>query len=673
MMLKKLSKKEAQKRIINLRKEINHHNHLYYVLDQPKISDAAWDSLKKELESLEKQYPELITPDSPTQRVGGEPLKKFKKVKHLAPVLSIEDVFDFSELESWKKYLQDFLKKRNKEKNNFTYYCERKIDGVDINLTYEKGILKQAVTRGNGLIGEDVTNNIKTIGSIPLKIKKPLDIVVRGEIFMRQKDFEVLNQKREKKGLPLYANPRNLVAGSIRQLDSRIAAQRSLDSYIFEIVSDCGQKTHQEVHQILKELGFKIDERSKYCQNLKEVKEYYKKQLERRERSSFAYDGVVVLVNDIAQQRELGRVGRSPRWARAYKFPGEQATSLVKDIVVQVGRTGALTPVAILEPTSLGGSTVSRATLHNENEIRRLGVKIKDTVIIEKAGDIIPAVVGVLKNLRTGQEKAFQMPFQCPVCQGPIVRRKGEVAHYCSNPNCFAIRLREINHFVSQKGFNVDGLGPKIVERLMAEGLIKNAADLFNLQKGDLKLLERFAEKSAKNLIEAIQKSKEVNFSNFIYALGIRHIGQQTSVDLASSFVSLEKLSQASIDYLNSLPGMGPEMANSVSAWFQKEKNIKLIEDLKKAGLKIKYPFLKQDLPWFGRKFVFTGTLSTMSRPLAANRVRNLGGRVSGNISQHTDFLVYGDSPGAKYKKAQKEGIKTLSEKEFLKFLKQND
>jgi DNA ligase (NAD+) len=540
-------------------------------------------------------------------------------------------------------------------------------------LTYEKGILKQAVTRGNGLIGEDVTNNIKTIGSVPLKIKKPLDIMVRGEIFMRQKEFEALNRKRGKQGLPFYANPRNLVAGSIRQLDPRITAQRSLDSYIFEIVSDYGQKTHQEVHQTLKELGFKMDERSKYCQNLKEVKEYYKQQLERRKRSSFAYDGVVVLVNNITQQKELGRVGRSPRWARAYKFPGEQATSLIKDIVVQVGRTGALTPVAILEPTLLGGSTVSRATLHNENEIRRLGVKIKDTVIIEKAGDIIPAVVGVLKNLRTGQEKDFRMPSQCPVCQGPIVRHQGEVAYYCSNPECFAIRLREINHFVSQKGFNIDGLGSKIVEQLMAEGLIKNAADLFNLQEGDLKPLERFAEKSAKNLIKAIQESKEIDFSNFIYALGIRHIGQQTSVDLASFFVSLKKLSQASADYLNSLPGIGPEMANSIYEWFQKKKNIKLIENLKKAGLKIKYPLLMQDLPCSGQKFVFTGTLSSMSRSSAAARVRNLGGKVGGNVSQQTDFLVYGDKPGSKYKKALREGIKTLSEKEFLKFLKQND
>lgn len=672
-MLEKISKKDAQKRIIKLREEINYHNHLYYVLDQPEISDAAWDSLKKELEKLEKQYPELITSDSPTQRVGGEPLKKFKKIKHLRPVLSIEDVFDFSDLKSWEKYLQDFLKKRNKERVQFTYYCERKIDGVDINLTYQKGVLKQAVTRGNGLIGEDVTNNVKTIGSVPLKIRKPLDIVVRGEIFMRQKDFENLNQKRKKEGLPLYANPRNLVAGSIRQLDPRIVAQRCLDSYVFEIVSDQGQKTHQEVHQMLRNLGFKIDEQSKYCQNLEEVKEYYDQQLKQRKNSSFAYDGIVVLVNNIDQQKELGRVGRSPRWARAYKFPGEQATSLVEDIVVQVGRTGALTPVAILRPTLLGGSVVSRATLHNENEIKRLGIKIKDTAIIEKAGDIIPAVVGVLKNLRTGEEKEFQMPSQCPVCEGEIKRRPGEVAHYCSNPNCFAIRLREINHFVSQKGFNIEGLGPKIVEQLMAEGLIKTAADLFNLQEGDLKPLERFAEKSATNLIKAIQESKRIDFSNFVYALGIRHIGEQTSTDLASSFGSLNKLSQASIDYLSSLSGIGPEMASSIFQWFREEKNINLIKNLKKAKLKIKYPRSIQTLPWFGKKFVFTGSLSEMSRSLATERVKSLGGQVVGNVSQQIDFLICGKKPGSKYKKAQKEGVKIFSEKEFLKFLKEND
>ena len=669
-----VGKKEAKKRIIKLSKELNHHSHLYYVLDKPEISDAAWDSLKKELERLEKEYPSFITPDSPTQRVGGEPLKKFTKVGHLKPILSIDDIFSFSELKDWGDYLKDYLRKKGPNSEKFTqklnYYCERKIDGVDIVLTYKKGILIQGASRGNGLMGEDVTVNIKTVGAIPLKLKEPIDIVVRGEIFMNQKDFEKLNKKRTKEGLSLFANPRNLVAGSIRQLDSKVTAQRHLDCYIFEIISDIGQKTHQGVHLRLKELGFKTDIKTKYCQNLKEVKRYYDYHLKQKLIASFAYDGVVVSLDNIAQQNILGSIGKSPRWTRAYKFPGEQATSVVKNIVIQIGRTGALTPVSILEPTKLGGSVVSRATLHNENEIIRLGVKIGDTVIIEKAGDIIPAVVEVLKNLRTGKEKKFRIPKQCPICQSKVIRRSGEVAHYCSNKNCFAIRLRSINHFVSKKGFNIDGLGPQIVNQLMISGLIKDAADLFTLKMGDLKLLERFAEKSADNLIESVEKSKRVSFSNFIYALGIRHIGEQTSVDLANHFVNLEKLGEASQDFLISIPSMGPKMGESIYSWFQDADNIQFLKRLKEFCLKIVYSKNKLNQPLQGKKFVFTGSLSGMTREIATQKIRNLGGQISGNVSLKTDFLVYGKNSGSKYQKAKKAKIRTLSESQFLQFLK---
>lgn len=673
------NKKDAQKRILQLCKELNHHSYLYYVLDKPEISDAAWDSLKKELEGLEKQYPEFIAPDSPTQRVGGEPLKKFTKVEHIKPILSIDDIFSFSELEDWEDYLQDFLKKKatsfEKFSRNINYYCERKIDGVDIVLTYQKGILIQGATRGNGLVGEDVTVNIKTIGTIPLKLKKPLDIVVRGEIFMSQESFEKLNKTRAKEDLPLFANPRNIVAGSIRQLDSRVTAQRGLDCCIFEIISDLGQKTHQQVHQMLEELGFKTDKQTKYCRNLKEIKEYYDHQLKQRPVASFAYDGMVVSVDDISQENALGFIGKSPRWTRAYKFPGEQATSVVEDIIIQVGRTGALTPVALLRPTKLGGSIVSRATLHNEDEIIRLDVRIKDTVIIEKAGDIIPAVVEVLKNLRNGKEKEFRIPAQCPICQSKVTRSKGEVAHYCSNKKCFAIRLRTINHFVSKKGFNIDGLGPKIVSQLMTSGLIKDASDIFTLNVGDLEPLERFAEKSADNLIKAIKQSQRINFSNFIFALGIRHIGEQTSIDLASCFANLEKLQKSSQDYLTSIPNLGPKMGESVYHWFEDIDNINFLKRLKEAGLKIIYKQKKTNQALKGKKFVFTGSLLSMSRGKATGEIRNLGGQASGNVSKETDFLVCGQNPGTKKQKAQENKVKILSESQFLKFLKerQND
>ena len=668
-----VSKKEAKKRIAKLCKELNYHSHLYYVLDKPEISDAAWDSLKNELQELEKQYPSFITLDSPTQRVGGEPLKKFTKVGHFKPILSIDDIFSFSELEDWEVYLRDYLRKKSADSKKLDYYCERKIDGVDIVLTYKKGILIQGATRGNGLIGEDVTVNIKTIHAIPLKLNKPFNIVVRGEIFMSQKNFEKLNKERAKEGLPLFANPRNIVAGSIRQLDSKVTARRRLDCYIFEIISDIGQKTHQQVHQILQELGFKTDPQTKYCSNLQEVRQYYAQQLKKRVKALFAYDGITVALNNITAQKSVGSIGKSPRWIRAYKFPGEQATTVVQDIVIQVGRTGALTPVAILRPTKLAGSIVSRATLHNEDEIIRLGVKIGDTVIIEKAGDIIPAVVEVLKNLRTGEEKIFRIPNKCPICQSKVIRRSGEVAHYCPNKKCFAIRLRTINHFVSKKGFNIDGLGPKIVSQLMNNGLIKDATDLFTLKIGDLKLLERFAEKSADNLIKAIEQSRKISFSNFIYALGIRHIGEQTSIDLANYFVNLEKLKKASQDFLINISDIGPKMGESVYNWFQDINNLSFLKRLKKANLKIIYPKRKFNEPLRGKKFVLTGSLLSMTRETATQKIRNLGGQVSGNVSTKTDFLICGKIPGIKHRRAKNLGVKIFNEKQLLKILEQGE
>lgn len=667
-----MNKEQAKKRIKQLKKELNHHRHLYHVQDKQEISDAAWDSLKHELKKIENEYPELITPDSPTQRVGGDPLKKFEKVHHVEPMLSVDDIFEFQELEDWEKYMKEFLRKKEEKENlDFNYYCERKIDGVDIVLTYKKGVLKKGATRGNGVIGENVTQNIKTIEAIPLKLQKPVDVVVRGEIFMRKKDFINLNKKRVDQELPIYANPRNVAAGSVRQLNPKITAERALDCFIFEIITNLGQKTHAQVHEKLKELGFKTDSKTKLCSDLEEVDEYYKNLLKKREKSSFEYDGVAVVLNDISLQKKLGTVGRSPRWMRAYKFPGQQATTVVKDIVVQIGRTGALTPVAKLEPVPLVGSTVSRATLHNQDEIDRLGVRIGDTVVIEKAGDIIPAVVKVLKNMRTGKEKKFKMPKKCPFCQGEIKRKKGEVAHYCLNKNCFAIQKEKIKHFVSKKCFDIEGLGDKIVVQLMEEGLIKDPADIFTLKKGDLEPLERFAEKSADNLIKAINQSKKISFPRFIQSLGIRYVGEQTAIVLAKNFKDSTALSKASQDELINLPDLGPKVSQSIFNWFNNLQNKSLLKKLSEVGVEIENPLAKSKKGTLSdKRFVFTGSLKSMTREEAKSEVQKRGGLVASQVSSKIDYLVQGKEPGSKLTRAQKKDIKVLNEQKFLKMLK---
>src|SRR6056297_2809568 len=571
-----MNKKQAKKRIEKLKKEINHHRYLYHVLDKQEISDAALDSLKHELADLEDKYPGLKKPDSPTQRVGGKPLDKFKKVKHPQAILSIEDVFEFQKLVEWQKYMKDYLRKNydlNISEKSFNYYCERKIDGVDIVLTYKKGVLQLAATRGNGKIGENVTKNVKTIEAVPLRLRENLDIVVRGEIFMSHKDFIDLNKKRKKQDKKVYANPRNLVAGSIRQLDPKVTAKRGLDCYAFEIVSNKKPKTHDKVHERLKTLGFKTDSETKKVDNLGQVKDYYQKQLKKRNKEDFDYDGVVIVLNDINLEKKLGRIGKSPRWMRAYKFPAEQATTQIKDINIQIGRTGALTPVAKLRPVKLMGSTVSRATLHNQDEIDRLDVRIGDTVIIEKAGDVIPAVVKVLKRLRNGKEKRFSIPSKCPFCDSKVKRKKGEAKHFCTNPNCFAQNLSYISYFVSKKAFDIDGFGKKIVEKFLNKGIIEEAYDIFSIKKGDIKNLEGFEEKSANNLIKAINNSKEITFPKFIQALNIGHVGEETAIDLAKRFKSLEKLKNASLKELKSIYDIGGKVAQSIYNWFNNKKN----------------------------------------------------------------------------------------------------
>jgi len=688
-----MTPKEAKKRIEKLKEEINYHRYIYHVLDRQEISDAALDSLKHELYKLEQQYPEFITPDSPTQRVGGKPLEEFEKVRHEVPMLSMEDVFSPDELEEWKERIQKLL-----PHEKFDYYAEIKMDGLAVSLIYEDGIFKVGSTRGDGKIGEDVTQNLKTIEAIPLRLRIPSEkeidrflkkfdhhmeikkfkdrlkdlrgkIEVRGEAFMSKKTFEELNREQKKKGEEEFANPRNAAAGSIRQLDPKITASRKLDFYGYALVTDLEQATHEQAHEILKLIGIKVNPLNRYCKNLEEVVKFHEFVYKNREKLPYWTDGIVAVVNNNEAFDKLGVVGKAPRGMIAYKFPAEQATTIILDVKWQVGRTGALTPVAHLKPVYIGGTTVTHSTLHNLDEIERLGVKVGDTVIVERAGDVIPKVVKVLPKLRTGKEKPIAVPKRCPICGGPVERKEGEVAIYCRNPKCFARDKEKILHFVSKKAFDIEGLGDKIVERFMNEGLISNPADIFTLTRGDIEPLERFAEKSAQNLIDAIEKAKKISLAKFIFALGILHVGEETSIDLANHFGSLEKIKKANLEELMKVPDIGEVVAKSIYEYFQNEKNLKLIDDLIKNGVKIEEVKRGKKI-LEGKTFVLTGELESMTRDEAKEKIRFLGGDVSSSVSKNTDYVVVGHEPGSKYEKAKLLGIKTINEREFLTMLK---
>lgn len=686
-----LTKEQAKQRIEKLKKEINYHRYLYHVLDRQEISDAALDSLKHELFELEQQYPEFITPDSPTQRVGGKPLEKFEKFTHPAPMLSFNDAFSLKEMKEWVERNEKIVKGANQ----CGYYCELKIDGLGIELIYENDVLKVGATRGDGKTGEDVTNNLKTIEAIPLRLlskeevvknlKKeglfqvarklsrswPKTLVVRGEVFLSKKEFKRINDELAKKGEKTYANPRNLAAGSVRQLDPKVTASRKLDSFAYDIITELGQKTHEEEHKILKAFGFKTNPHNRFCKNLEEVEKFRNHWEKAREKLSYEIDGIVVILNNNAVFEKLGVVGKAPRGAIAYKFSPKEATTILENVIWQVGRTGVLTPVAILKPVEIGGVTISHATLHNLDEIKRLGVKIGDTVIVGRAGDVIPDVRGVLKNLRTGKEKTIKVPKRCPVCGSKVIKIEGEVAYRCSNKNCGAIQRRNLYHFVSKSAFDIVGLGPKIIDQLIDEGLISSPADIFELKEGDLVPLERFAEKSAQNLIEAIEKSKEISLARFIYALGIRHVGEETAIDLANQFGSLEKLKKASLEELLRVKDIGEVVAKSIYDWFRDKRNLKLLERLVKVGVKIISPKLKAKSQKLKDKtFVFTGELESMTRDEAKEKIRELGGNVSSSVSKNTDFVVVGKEPGSKYNKAKKLGVKIIREEEFLRMVK---
>ncbi len=689
-----MTKAEAKKRIEKLRDEIDRYRYEYHVLDTLEISEAALDSLKHELYKLEQQFPDLTTPDSPTQRVGGKPLPEFKKVQHKTPMLSLEDVFSREELEEWLERVHKVF-----PRGTYDFYAEVKMDGLAVSLVYEDGLLKVGATRGDGRVGEDVTQNLKTIDAIPLRLRLPTEkeighffdqfgngldekrfahrlarldgwIEIRGEAFLSKKAFDALNKEQKKKGEEPFANPRNAAAGSIRQLDPRVTASRHLSFYGYALFGDFGLTTHEQAHELMKLLGVPTHRANERCTTLAAVERYHEKILKAREKLPHLTDGVVVTVNDDHTFERLGVVGKTPRGAIAYKFPAEQATTRVREVRWQVGRTGALTPVAVMEPVSVGGTTVQHATLHNMDEIERLGLKIGDTVILERAGDVIPKVMKVLPRLRTSKEKVIHPPTKCPACGHAVRRRSGEVAIICTNKACPAKHMERIIHFVSKKALDIDGLGEKIVKQLMDAGLIATPADIFKLEKRQLVDLERFGEKSAENLIASIDKARVVPLARFIFGLGIMHVGEETAVDLAAYFGTLAKFRGAEFEELEKISGIGEVVARSIADWLADKQHQKLLDDLLDAGVKVETVQVSRHRPLAGKTMVFTGELEGLTRDEAKELARRLGADISGSVSKKTDFVVAGADPGSKYDQAKKLGIKIIDEKEFLKMIK---
>ena len=662
-----MEKEEAKKRIAKLKSAINHYRYLYHVKDISKISDEALDSLKKELSNLEQIYPDLITPDSPTQRIGGKPLKKFEKFTHPTRMTSFNDAFSKEDLEDWLNRNLKLLTKE--EAQNIDFYVEPKLDGLAIELVYKNGVLETGATRGDGYIGENVTQNLKTIESIPLKLRKKTalnEIIVRGEAVLTKKEFERINKTRLEKGKQPYANPRNLAAGSIRQLNPEITRKRKLSADFYSLVSNLGQKTHNEEHQILAELGFKTNNKyNKVCKTIDEVMDYYKDFIKKRESLPYEVDGIVVSINDNKIAQKLGIVGKAPRSAIAFKFPQKQAVTILEDVEFQIGRTGVVTPVSILKPVNVEGVTISRATLHNEDEIKRLGLKIKDTVVIGRAGDVIPKIIKVLKELRQGHEKEIVFPKKCPACKGPLVKK--DALWYCLDKDCFKRKYKEIVHFASKPAFDIVSLGPNIIKKLLENKLIVSASDLFTLKKGDLLELEGFQEKLSENIIHSIQKSKNITLPRFLLALSIKNVGIETANILADKFQSIENIEKAEKEELENIYDIGEVVAESIYSFFKDKQNLAFIEKLLKNGVTLIYE-KKQD-KFKGFTFVFTGTLLKTTRDKAKESIRSLGGNISDTVSKNTDFLISGKNPGSKYNQAKKLGIKILNEKEFYELI----
>lgn len=715
-----MTKSEAKIRIDKLKAEINLHRYNYHVLDRETISAAALDSLKNELFLLENEYPDLITPDSPTQRVAGKPLSKFKKVTHSQPMISLFDAFSEEDMRSWEERNENFLGHSLKE----DYYCELKLDGLAINLRYENGLLVAGATRGDGKVGEDVTSNIRTINSIPLKLEIPSEkelkalglnndeakkvlhliedgvIEIRGESIMSNKVFAELNKKYAKEGRPELANTRNGVAGSIRQLDPKITAERKLEFYAYDLLlRDKAGKIYErgeiiarrdQADKLANLLGMKTLRQNRICHNLNEVFAFYAEVERKREALPFGIDGTVVKINNLRMWDVLGIVGKAPRYMMAYKFSAEQATTKVGDVIWQVGRTGALTPTAVLEPVKVGGAVISRSTLHNFDEIKRLDLRLGDTVIIERSGDVIPKVVSVLKNLRTGKEKYISVPKECPMCGGRVEKIGDEVAYRCLNKKCYAVNLRQITHFVSKGAADLEGLGPKLIEQFLTEGIIKNAADLYSIKKSELLSLERFAEKKADNVIAMIALRKVLELAPFIYGLGIRHVGEETAQLLAGMIVARRKKKDNEIsldelveifsgfaaEELENLEDIGPIVSASIYDFWHNEHNLELLKKFKENGVSLSLKKAKalnaasgEKAKFAGKSFVLTGTLDSLTRGEAKDKIKALGGKVKESVSAETDYVVVGAEPGSKYEKAKKLGVKILKEEEFLKII----
>jgi DNA ligase (NAD+) len=695
---------EARERVAHLKKAITEYRHSRLTLNKEIISPEAEDALKKELFDLEQQFPSLVTSDSPTQRIGGKPLKAFVKVKHAQRMTSFNDAFSEEDMQAWLTRLEDFLgesiTKARGAKDVPLFYCELKIDGLAIELEYERGMFVRGSTRGDGLIGEDITQNLRTIDAIPLRIlpedevakqmkrlgldaKKytlaPRTLVVRGEVFLTKKEFAKINRELEKKGAKLYANPRNVAAGSVRQLDPKITASRRLDSFQYDIVTDIGQTSHEEEHRLLEAFGFRTNTHNQAAHSLKEVFTFRDHWAEpaRRDKLEYEIDGVVVIANENRIFDRAGIIGKAPRAAMAYKFSPREATTIVEDIKVQVGRTGALTPVAIMRPVNVGGVTITHASLHNADEIERLGLKIGDTVIISRAGDVIPQITKVMTELRTGRERAFKMPAKCPVDGSPVVR-DGAIQR-CSSKACAAQHREQLYHFVSRGAFNIEGLGPKIIDTFLDEGLISDAADIFTLRQGDIAALERFGEKSAENIVREVALKKRVMLPRFLYALGILHVGEETATALARalSFPALsikhiaKTFQELSLEKLQSVPDIGPVVAKSIYDWFHDARNMRLLERLEKAGVAVEAePRTAKTGKLAGKTFVLTGSLEAMPREDAKEKIRERGGDAVESVTKKTDYLVAGAEPGSKYDKAKKLGVKIIDEKEFLSMLR---
>jgi len=662
-----ITQKEAKRKIQKLREEIVFHEKKYYVENDPQISDYEFDMLTKKLINLERQFPELITPESPSQRVGEQPLEGFVSVEHRTPMLSLDNCYTVDELREFEERIKRII-----PSEKITYVAELKIDGLGISVIYRDGKFAQAITRGDGLRGDDVTANVKTIRSFPLSVPQSQEIEVRGEIYLPFDSFRKINRRRENQELPLFANPRNAAAGSIRLLDPKEVASRMLDVFLYTLFIGGEEKESQwESLQTMKNLGFKINPHSRRCPTLEEVLTFYEEWNTRRDSLDYDVDGIVVKVDSVEQQKRLGSTAKFPRWAISYKFPARQATTQIKDIVIQVGRTGALTPVAVLEPVKLSGTTISRSTLHNEDELRRKDIRLGDFVLIERSGDVIPKVVRVFTEKRTGKERPFDFPKECPVCHTAVFRPEDEAISRCINPSCPAKLKESLLHFSSRRAMNIETLGIALVNQLLEKELVKAIPDLYTLAYEDLVNLERMGPKSSSNLLDEIERSKERDLPRLIYALGIRYVGERTAQAIASHFHDLDSLMKAPAEELIQIEDVGPRVAESILFFFRQPENIVLIEKLREAGVNLisQAAETPKKGPFSGQSFVLTGKLTQFSREEARQEIERRGGTVTSSVSKKTDYVIVGDEPGSKLEKAQKLGVRILDENNFLSLI----